>query len=79
MALDLNTLNANLLAAQIAYHKLMTGAQEVHVQHGDMSTVYTKATQGQLKSYMDDLKGQIQSIGGSVDGLVRRSITVDLK
>lgn len=75
---DLIALNANLADAQAAYHKLATGSLQVQVDHGDMRTTWTQADLGKLKGYIDDLKGQIVGAGGTVDGLLRRSIVVNL-
>jgi hypothetical protein len=75
---DLATLQGWLTDAEAALHQLNIGAQEMQVDHGDMRVAYTKANVGDLRRYVDDLKAQIISAGGSVTGLRRRGIVVDL-
>jgi gpW len=75
---DLTTLQGYLLEAELALHKLRTGAQEMQVEHGDMRVAYTKADVGHLQGYIDDLKSQIAAAGGTVDGQRRRAMTVNL-
>lgn len=75
---DLATLQSRLAEAEGALHKLNIGAQLAQVGKGDMNFAYTKATIGDLRSYIDDLRAQIVAAGGTVDGLRRRGITVDL-
>jgi hypothetical protein len=75
---DIVTLQAQLAAATVAYNAVMTGNQEIMVEHGDMRVTYTKANAGALKSYIDDLRAQIVSLGGADTGLRRRAIVIDL-
>jgi hypothetical protein len=75
---DLSTLQGWLTDAEAALHQLNIGAQVVEVEHGDMKTMFTKADQASLRRYIDDLKAQIAAAGGTVDGLRRRGLTVDL-
>jgi len=75
---DLATLQTWLGEAELARHKLRTGAQEMQIEHGDMRVSYTKADIGALDSYIADLKAQIAAVGGTVDGLRRRAMQVDL-
>lgn len=74
----LATLQTRLGEAEAAYHRLMTGAMEVEVQHETMTVKYSEASLKNLQSYIADLKAQIQAAGGSVDGLRRRAFVVDL-
>jgi len=77
---DLATLQTRLTDAEAAYHALLTGTKEVEVQHGEMTVKYsTSVTQMvQLQSYIADLKAQIVALGGTVTGLRRGAIVVDL-
>lgn len=75
---DLATLQARLVEAEGAYHKLLTGALEVEIQHGDMRTRYEAGTKGDLVAYIADLKAQIAALGGTVAGERRRGLVVDL-
>jgi hypothetical protein len=75
---DLATLQAWLTDAEAARQKLMTGALEVQIEHGDMRVAYVKTELAQLNSYIDGLRAQIIVAGGTVDGLRRRAIQVDL-
>jgi len=75
---DLATLQARLLEAEIAYHRLMTGTKTVEVQHGDMRSKYSEAESGALLAYIADLKAQIAALGGTVTGARRRAFIVDL-
>lgn len=75
---DLATLQSRLAEAETAYHNLMRGGQTEKVGHGDMMLTYTRAESAKLKSYIDELKGQIALAGGSVGGLRRRGLVVDL-
>lgn len=75
---DLATLQSRLTDAEAALHQLNIGAQQMQVDHGDMRVVFTKTTIGDLRRYIDDLKAQIAALGGTVDTLRRRGITVDL-
>lgn len=75
---DLTTLQGRLLEAELALHKLQTGAQEMQIEHGDMRVAYTKADVAALRGYIDDLKSQIIAAGGTVEGLRRRGMVVNL-
>jgi len=77
---DLATLQTRLTAAELAYHNLITGSMEEEVEHADMRVKYTRSVTAlqQLLSYIADLKAQIASLGGTVTGLRRRAIEVDL-
>jgi hypothetical protein len=77
---DLATLQARLDEAELAYHKLLTGTQEIEVQHGDMKTSYFNSVSGmeRLGAYIESLKSQIAAAGGSTTGLPRRGIVVEL-
>lgn len=75
---DLATLQGWLTDAEAALHQLNIGAQTMQVEHGDMRTTFTKTTVGDLRRYIDDLKAQIAAAGGTVTGLRRRGITLDL-
>lgn len=77
--MDLATLQARLSEAESAYHALMTGAREAEVQGPEgMRVKYTEAKAGDLQAYIGDLKTQIVQAGGSVSGLRRRALIVDL-
>jgi hypothetical protein len=75
---DLTTLQGWLLEAELALHKLQTGAQEMQIEHGDMRVAYTKADQSKLAAYIESLKSQIVAAGGTVDGQRRRGLVVNL-
>lgn len=75
---DLTTLQGWLLEAELAQHKLQTGAQEMQIDHGDMRVAYTKADGGKLQAYIDSLKAQIAALGGTIGGQRRRGMVVDL-
>jgi len=75
---DLTTLQGWLLEAELAQHKLRTGAQEIQIEHADMRVAYTKADEGKLQAYIDSLKSQIVAAGGTVDGQRRRGLVVNL-
>lgn len=75
---DLTTLQGWLLEAELAQHKLQTGAQEMQIEHGDMRVAYTKADSGQLQAYIDNLKAQIAALGGTITGQRRRGLEVNL-
>jgi hypothetical protein len=75
---DLSTLQTWLMEAELALHKLRTGAREIQIEHGDMRVTYTEQKAGELDSYIADLKAQIAGLGGTVTGLRRRGIEVDL-
>lgn len=76
---DLATLQTRLLEAELAYHKLMTGAQAVSIEHGDMKTDYFSSVTSMqmLTAYIETLKSQIAQLGGTSTGLRRRAIAVD--
>lgn len=74
---DLATLQARLADAELAYHKLMTGALEVTVEHGDMRVeTYVASDTNRLLAYISFLKGEIAKAGG--EGVRRRGMIVDL-
>ncbi len=65
------------LEAELALHRLQTGAQEVLVEHGDMKTAFSPIKIGDLRAYIADLQQQIEAAGGPSDGrLKRKMITV---
>lgn len=75
---DLATLQTRLTEAESAYHRLMTGALEVEIEHGDMRTKYQASGKGELAAYIADLRAQIAAAGGTVSGERRRGLVVDL-
>jgi len=75
---DLTTLQIWLTDAEAGLQALQTGTQEMQIDHGDMRVAYTKAEVGQLQSYIDGLRARIAAAGGTVDGLRRRALQVDL-
>jgi hypothetical protein len=75
---DLSTLQGWLMEAELAQHKLRTGAQEMQIEHGDMRVAYTKADGDKLQAYIDRLRSQIVAAGGTVDGLRRHGLSVNL-
>lgn len=77
---DLATLQTRLSEAEGAYHLLVTGKQQVEIEHADMKLTYASSVTGmqQLRAYIDDLKAQIAAAGGTVTGLRRRALQVDL-
>lgn len=74
---DLATLEARLVEAESAYHKLMTGSLEESVGSGDAQARYTRAEAGSLSAYISQLRGQIAALGGA-GAVRRRAITVVL-
>ncbi|HZF19491.1 MAG TPA: gpW family head-tail joining protein [Burkholderiales bacterium] len=75
---DLTTLQIWLADAEAALQALQIGAQEMQIDHGDMRVAYTKADTARLQSYIDSLRAQIAAAGGTVSGLRRRALMVDL-
>lgn len=75
---DLATLQQWLADAELAQHKLRTGTLEVQIEHGDMRTTFTEQKAGELSSYIASLQAQIVAAGGTITGLRRRGITLDL-
>jgi hypothetical protein len=67
-------LQTRKLEAELALHRLMTGIQEVEVEHGDMRTKYSSASINQLRIYIDDLQKQIEALGGASDGRKKRKM-----
>lgn len=61
---DLTTLKTWLEEAEMALHKLSTGAQVAQVGYGEMQAGFTRAQVPELKSYIADLKGQIAKAEG---------------
>lgn len=60
---DTATLQTRLLEAELAYHRLQTGAAEVEVQHENMQVKYSLASVDKLRLYIADLKGQLVATG----------------
>ncbi len=58
---DCNTLQTRLLEAELAHHKLSTGAHEVEVEHEGMKIKYSMVSVDKLSAYIDNLKGQIMT------------------
>ena len=75
---DLVTLQTQLTEAESAYHRLLTGSQQEEVEHGDMRLRYTRAMTNDLRGYIESLKTQIATLGGTVTGQRRRAIALDL-
>lgn len=75
---DIATLQTRLEEAEAAYHKLLTGARVVEVQHGDMRTKYTEAESGALATYIAQLREQIAMLDTTGATLRRRGLVVDL-
>ena len=67
-------LQSRKLEAELALHRLMTGAQEVLVEHGDMKSAYTPLKIGELRAYIADLQQQIEAAGGVSDGRLKRKL-----
>lgn len=67
-------LTTRKLEAELALHRLMTGAMEVEVEHGDMRTKYSNASIDQLRVYIAELQKQIELAGGASDGRLKRKI-----
>ena len=59
MAIDPSNLNTLLNDAQIALHKLRTGAQVVEVDTGDYRAKFTPANLENLQAYVTDLQEQL--------------------
>jgi hypothetical protein len=75
---DLTTLQVRLTEAELAYHKLMTGAAEVTVQILDQRITYNETNADKLAAYIDRLRAEIMTAGGVISGSPRRGIEVDL-
>ena len=71
---DLVTLQARLTEAEAALHALMTGTRVVMVQTDTKQVRYAESDQGNLRAYIAELRGQIQTLGGT--GARRRAIGV---
>ena len=71
---SLAELQARKLEAELALHRLMTGTQEVLVEHGDMKTSFSAIKVGELRAYIADLQQQIEAAGGASDGRLKRKI-----
>lgn len=76
---DLATLQTRLLEAELAYHRLLTGVQEVEVNEGDIGVKYANSVTGlqKLEEYIQSLKAQIADAGGEPHRK-RRALEVDL-
>ena len=68
-------LEARLLQAKEARHKLLTGTQEITVSlHGYGATTYSQANIAGLERYINELKQDIaKKIGKSRRGIIRTS------
>ena len=60
---DTATLQTRLLEAELAYHKLMTGAASVQVQQDDMQVTFNIASVDRLRTYIAELKSQLAAAG----------------
>jgi hypothetical protein len=60
---DVATLNLRLAEAELAYHKLMTGAASVSVQQDDMQLTFNIASVDKLRIYIAELKSQLVAAG----------------
>lgn len=63
MAIDTATLQARLLEAELAYHRLQIGVAEVECQHDNLTVKYTMASVDKLRLYIADLKSQLVAAG----------------
>lgn len=75
---DLSTLQARLTEAETAYHALLTGTRQVEADFNGVRVKYTATDAGKLAAYIGELKAQIAAAGGTVTGLRRGAIVVDL-
>lgn len=75
---DLTTLQTRLSQAETAYHKLLTGNLEETVQQDTGRVTYKAADAAKLQSYIEELKYQIASLGGTITGQRRRGLEVNL-
>lgn len=64
---DVATLQLRLAEAEVAYHKLQTGAAKVSVQQDDMQVTFNLASIDRLRTYIAELKSQLAA-AGAVDG-----------
>ncbi|HCZ9714731.1 TPA: gpW family protein [Vibrio parahaemolyticus] len=48
-----------LQQAEAAFHSLQTGKMAVSVQKGDRKVEYSRANIHELRTYIDDLRGQL--------------------
>lgn len=63
---DLATLQTRLSEAEVAYHKLQTGALRASVTLADGESItYTQASRGELRRYIDELRNQIADLQGT--------------
>lgn len=74
---DIATLQARLVEAESAYHRLMTGSLEESISKGDRNVRYKPTEAPKLQSYIADLKSQIAALSGTTSAR-RRAITVTL-
>ena len=75
---DLATLQARLIEAEAAQHKLLLGDKEVSVAYGagNMQVSFNRADASELAAYIARLKAQIGALGGA-GGVRRRPILVE--
>jgi carbamate kinase len=67
MSQDINQLKGFLLEAQLALHKLMTGAKEVTVEFGTQRRVtFNEVKISDLRRYISELEGQIAALEGRI-------------
>jgi hypothetical protein len=76
---DLATLQARLAEAELAYHKLLTGAMEIEVEINGIRTQYFNSvtSMDRLQSYIAQLKAEIAAAGGT-GALPRKAISLEL-
>lgn len=62
---DVNELKSRLAEAEVAYHRLLTGAATASVSFGPSKSVsYTQANIAELRRYINDLRAQIAELSG---------------
>lgn len=71
---DISTLQIRLGEAETALHRLLTGSMRERISRNGTEITYTRAETDKLRSYINDLKMQIeQAAGGRRRGIVNIS------
>lgn len=63
MALDLAALQVRLAEAEQALHEVTVNGGVTRLRHGEKWTEFSPATIGNLRAYINDLRGQLRALG----------------
>ena len=58
-------LQTRLIEAELALHRLLTGAQTQQVQYGEKRVAYTQASIAELQRYVSTLRSQVAACTGA--------------